>query len=59
MKKLLVLLGAVLIALGATALLLPERIVVERSQSINRPAATVFTLLGAMVQEIVAGKLGA
>jgi effector-binding domain-containing protein len=44
-KKLLMVVGAVLIALVATALVLPDRVVVERSISITRPATTVFTLL--------------
>ncbi len=45
MNKLLFVVGAVLVGLVATALVLPDRVVVERSISISRPATTVFTLL--------------
>ncbi len=45
MKRLLGVLGAVLLALGAAAMLLPTRISVERSITVNRPAITVFTVL--------------
>ncbi len=45
MNRLLLVVGAVLFALGAAALVLPDRILVERSISINRPATTVYTLL--------------
>jgi effector-binding domain-containing protein len=49
MKRFLAVLGAVLIALSAAALVLPGRIAVERSMIVNRPATTVFALLDGFV----------
>lgn len=45
MRKFLVLLGVVLLAILIAGQFLPSRVVVERSVNVNRPAATVFTLL--------------
>lgn len=45
MKRFLAVVFVVLLALGVAALVLPARVVVERSTGVNRPASTVFTLL--------------
>jgi hypothetical protein len=45
MKRFLVVVGAVMIALVVAGLVLPSRITVERSTVVERPAVIVFTLL--------------